>query len=365
MPRETEAEFLKLPEGPDLDNHFFEQNHSFDQIVGDLNIGIILFSLKTGKAVYANRFAEKYSRMDPGFFKTIFSLLSHREGAAKSNAVSNEVSIRFRGKVTTLGYSSYTVNEKTIIVLLSDIASKTVSANSRQENIYYDKISELIAEVAHEIGNPLAGISMSLQVLLNNVTNWPTEKSYEYISRTILEIDRLSTFLRSIREVSKETDLNMKWVDLKGIVEKLFSRNSDIITGKGIKIENKISGELQVFLDENAFYQILLNLLNNSLYILKKDEKITVYIESIDDHFVKLIYMNNGDPIDHQIIDKVFSPFFTTKEKGQGIGLAISLKLMTRMGGTIKVETPESLGGVKFSIFIQNRPREDHEKHKA
>lgn len=330
--------------------------YNFSEIFEDLSLGIILFDISTEKVLYANKFATKYSEIDNKFFKTVLNSISQIENSTEDIKVNRELIIRSRGKSAKLGYSSYSVNDHISLVLLSDIASKTVYSNSKQENIFYDKLSELIAEVAHEIGNPLAGISMSLQVLLNNIAEWPKNKSLDYISRTILEIERLSGFLKSIREVSKEAELQFEWLNLKGVVDKLISRNSDIIQDKKIKIENKIEDNLQVFLDQNAFYQILLNLLNNSLYILKKNQKITIYVENIDDYYIKLIYSNNGESINDNIIDKVFSPFFTTREKGQGIGLAISLKLMTRMGGTIRVETPPKGVGVKFSIFIQKKP---------
>ncbi|MCK5220039.1 MAG: HAMP domain-containing histidine kinase, partial [Candidatus Aminicenantes bacterium] len=204
-------------------------------------------------------------------------------------------------------------------------------------------------------GNPLAGINMSLQVLLTNINKWPKDKSIDYISRTIQEMDRLSDFLQSIREVSRETELKMRWLNLHDLVENLFKQNSDLIKEKKILTENKIDKDMEVYIDKNGFYQIILNLLNNSLHVLKQNQKISVYIEEIDQLYIKLIFKNNGPPIDIKIIDKIFSPFFTTKEKGEGLGLAISLKLMTRMGGTIKVETPENKIGAKFIIYVRNK----------
>lgn len=343
----------------------FNDLYTFTQVFDKLQLGIIVFDMSDGSVLYMNNLVSKYSADEKKFLETIFNAIKQMDNSTENGNISRELSLMSGGKVRKLGYSRYVIKDHVSLILLSDIASKTVSSNSKQENIFYDKLSELIAEVAHEIGNPLAGISMSLQVLLNNIAEWPSEKSFNYISRTILEIERLSGFLKSIREVSKEEKLQFKWLNLKGLIDKLIEGNSDLIKNKGIKIENKVEKDLMAYLDENSLYQILLNLLNNSLYILKKNQKITLYIENIDDHYIKMIYMNNGEPINDQIIDKVFSPFFTTREKGQGIGLAISLKLMTRMGGTIRVETPASGTGVKFSIYIQKRTYKNGTENQA
>ena len=158
--------------------------------------------------------------------------------------------------------------------------------------------------------------------------------------------------------MSKETELEMKWVNLHNIVNKLFLQNSDLIRKQKIKIENSIEKDLDIYIDENALYQILLNLLNNSLHVLKPNQKIRLYIEDIDPLYIKFVFRNNGTPIASNIIDKIFSPFFTTKEDGEGIGLAISLKLMTRMGGTIMVETPEDTPGAKFTLYIRNKSKD-------
>jgi signal transduction histidine kinase len=346
---------------PPLDRETLNSDPVIKKIFNDLPLGIIFMHTPSGTPLYFNNFFEKKLYDEKEIFRIIRKILERSGKERILSGVGNEISIKSRGKMITLGFSYYPVDDHTYIILISEIASKTVFSNTRHENIFYDKLSELIAEVAHEVGNPLAGINMSLQVLLHNILEWPSQKSMDYISRTILEIERLSDFLKSIREVSKETELKLKWINLHQIIDKLFVQNSDLTNQKKITTENKVPDTLEVFLDWNAFYQIILNLLNNSIHILKPNQKVSFYIEEIDRLYVKLVYRNTGPPIDPQILDKIFSPFFTTKEKGEGIGLAISLKLMTRMGGTIKAEIPVDSTGAKFIIYIPNREKKDED----
>ena len=333
----------------------FKSNPILVKIFDDLPIGIIIYNKIADKVLYSNKFLHKNSLNEKDIFRIITKYIIRSQEDIEYTNVSRDISVKSKGRRFSLGFSFYSIDDDNYFILLSEIASRTVFSNNKDANIFFDKLSELIAEIAHEIGNPLAGINMSLQVLLANINKWPPGKSIDYISRTIQEIDRLSDFLKSIREVSRETELEMKWLNLHDLVEKLYKQNSDLIKEKMILTENKIDRDMDVYIDKDGFYQIILNLLNNSLHILKQNQKISFYIEEIDQLYIKLIFKNNGDPIDSKIIDKIFSPFFTTKEKGEGLGLAISLKLMTRMGGTIKVETPENGIGVKFIIYIRNK----------
>jgi len=101
---------------------------------------------------------------------------------------------------------------------------------------------------------------------------------------------------------------------------------------------------------------VLFNLMQNSLDCLAKTgEKgvIDVRIEGVGEFFVKLVFKNNGPAIRPDILEKIFMPFFSTKEEGSGMGLNISRKLMTRMGGTIKAEVPgDGDWGAGFVLYI-------------
>jgi signal transduction histidine kinase len=82
-----------------------------------------------------------------------------------------------------------------------------------------------------------------------------------------------------------------------------------------------------------------------------------IYVEEKDDFFIKLIYRNNGKSIPEESLKKIFYPLYTTREEGKGIGLAVSQKLMTRMGGTMKAISPEDGIGAKFVLYIPNKPK--------
>jgi signal transduction histidine kinase len=333
-----------------------QDNRILKIILDEINMGMSFLDYKKEILLISNRhFKLTVKSRESVIIRYIINFINNNITNPHRFNLSQELKIRENDRVYLFGFSTYQITDEIIAVLINEIASKSIYIQSQQENQFYDKLSELVAEIAHEIGNPLSGINMSLQVLENNLDTWPHYKIKDYIDRTINEINRLSVFLKRIRDISNENKLQMNTINLKSIIDEVFHQNQEILKQKKILLKNQVEENIFVSIDEVAFFQIILNLLKNSLHILKPKNQINIYIESIDEYYIKLVFRNNGSPIPDELLDKIFSPFFTTKDPGDGLGLPISLKLMTRMGGTIKAVPPEDGRGAKFVIYIPNR----------
>lgn len=286
-------------------------------IFDEINIGILFVNLKKRNLLFANRFF--YSLVgtkEAMILQNIFEYADANINRRSKLNISQDLNIQDNGHSFLLGFSIYGISDGIIAVLLREIGSKSIYIQSRQENEFFDKVSELVAEIAHEMGNPLSGISMSLQVLQQNVASWPQEKINMYIERTISEINRLAVFLKRIRDISNEDKLEMKTINMKSIIDDLYHQNQEILKQKRIRFRNLVEDETLIFIDEVAFFQIMLNLLKNSLQILEQKQEIRIYVESIDEYYIKLVYWNNGPQIPEELMEKIFSPFYTTKERG-------------------------------------------------
>lgn len=340
------------------ENYINKERWNIIKIFNDISVGVIILNCEQENISFSNQYFNLIpsARMNIILDK-IYNHCRQNKNFPQKFKMRQEIEIREEKKGYLYGFSTYQINRETIVVFISEIASKSVYFESKQENIFYDKLSELISEIAHEMGNPLSGINTSLQVLLHNLSTWPQEKIEDYIKRTVNEINRLSVFLKRMREVSSENSLQMKQINLKQLVQTVYNQNEDLIKQKKIKFCNEVDEDIEVFIDEGAFYQIILNLLNNSINILPPHKKINIYVEDKDDFFVKMIYRNNGKPIPEELLKKIFYPLYTTREEGRGIGLSVSQKLMTRMGGTMKAIPPEDSKGAKFVLYIPNRPK--------
>ncbi|MCI0471070.1 MAG: HAMP domain-containing histidine kinase, partial [Candidatus Aminicenantes bacterium] len=181
---------------------------------------------------------------------------------------------------------------------------------------------------------------------------WDDGKKKEFIKRADFEIDRLSNYLETMRNFTSAREPEKKSHYLSKVIERAIFQNSAMLESKRISIESHIDENISVWIDEDIFYQVLLNLLLNSFDILPREGKIRIEVEGVNDFMVKLVYKNNGPAIPFDIRKKILMPFFSTKKKGQGIGLALSLKQMIRMGGSLKVEDSDGEWGARFVLYL-------------
>jgi signal transduction histidine kinase len=325
-------------------------------VLNKISIGIVILNYKEKIVLFGNEYYESLTspQKREEMLDNIYEYLDASVDTQKKLDINQNMLVKGDGKELLLSFTPYRVSDELFIVLIDEITSGIMYFLTKQENQYYNKLSDLIAEMVHEIGNPLSGINTSLQVLLHNISNWPMEKVTKYIERTINEINRLSDFLSRMREVSDENKLEIKPTNLKKIIDGVLLQNEALLQQQEITYENSVEDDIIVSIDEVAFHQIMLNLINNSLHILTPGKSIKINVQGIDEYYVRVVYRNDGESIPEDQMEKIFSPLYSTKGKRKGIGLAISLKLMTRMGGTMKAVPPEDGTGVKFMLYVPN-----------
>ena len=136
-------------------------------------------------------------------------------------------------------------------------------------------------------------------------------------------------------------------------IEKVRMLLSASLAAHRVHVEVECNTTATITADENLLSHVLLNLLHNAMDVLKDhpgERKIRVYAETGPGGGALIRVMNNGPQIPLDIQDKIFIPFFTTKENGSGIGLSLSRQIMTLHGGFIDVESGE--GQTTFTISL-------------
>ncbi len=210
-------------------------------------------------------------------------------------------------------------------------------------------LGELSAGMAHEIRNPLGSIRGTAEILRDA---FPPEDRYaEFTKIMVSEVDRLNKvledFLRFARPDASERN-DFKPDQVLGEVLQLTQQQA---SKKQISIvwdEKKLPAAIG---DSSQFKQVFLNLILNALQALPHGGQLLIESSLMDDQ-IHLVFSDNGPGIPENDLDKIFNPFFTTKDDGTGLGLAITHRIVKNHCGQISVRNrPE--GGAQFTLILQ------------
>lgn len=272
------------------------------------------------------------------------------------------------GDEICLGFSvselrdSHRQNAGRIIIFqdLSDV-KKLELENKRAERLA--AIGQLAASIAHEIRNPLASISGSVE-MLESMADLGEDDAL--LMRIIVrEVDRLNHLITDFLEFSRPRPLEFVDTDLlkltREVVDLFKNQRSDTHLQVDLDIPNELhAAPAQV--DREALRQILWNLLNNAREAMPAApaaHRVRVSICAPDTHphtHWRISIEDSGTGIAKSISERIFDPFFTTKEAGTGLGLATIHRLINQHDGRIHVTHSDELGGARFDIDIPAAP---------
>ncbi|MCL5029622.1 MAG: ATP-binding protein [Bacteroidetes bacterium] len=190
---------------------------------------------------------------------------------------------------------------------------------------------ELLAQIAHEIRNPLGGIE-----LLASLTKEELEgesKKTDYLDKILKEVNGLENLISSYLNYSRPMSANPKWINLPEMVKGLNEILNGSLKKKNVNLITDIKLN-KIYYDENHLREILLNLIRNSLDSIECDGEVIISASEKKSSW-EISIKDNGAGISKENLNKIFNPFFTTKKNGTGLGLAICKKLSTENKSTL------------------------------
>ncbi len=244
---------------------------------------------------------------------------------------------------------------------LEDRVKEEVSQVEKQQQLLIQKsklesIGELSAGLAHEINQPLVGISMGLENILHKKLSGGIEG--DYIDRKIdylfKDVDRIKNIIEHVRVFSRDQqDSKIDEVDINIVIGNALSMIEKQLNNNNIQLNLGLShSALKTMGNAYKLEQVILNLISNAKQALEEKEKIsgsgfikTILISSFTINETAAIEVfDNGIGISKEHIHNIFDPFFTTKssERGTGLGLSISYGIINEMDGEIKVESVQN-----------------------
>lgn len=214
-------------------------------------------------------------------------------------------------------------------------------------------IGKLAAGVAHEIRNPLSSIRGFAQFLSQSLKDSPREQAYA--QTMVSEVDRINRVVTDLLTFASPTKAEPIPGDVTELVEhcvRLVQADAD---SRNITLRRNITDLSKVRLDTNQLTQALLNLLLNAMQSVESGGTIEIgaALKPSEDRLL-LWVEDNGAGIQPDRVEKIFDPFYTTRDKGTGLGLAIVHKIVENHQGGIGVESPPAgkRKGSRFTLFL-------------
>jgi two-component system sensor histidine kinase HydH len=207
--------------------------------------------------------------------------------------------------------------------------------------------------VAHEIRNPLNAISIAAQRLKNEFSPTANQKEYLSFTQTMLdEIKRLNQIINQFLSLAKTHKLNLATTDLRELLEDILQLVRIEAEEKGVALKQKLADLPEVEIDREEMKKAILNIILNAVQATRAGGEVS--LSASQDGTSKEVIIeikDTGEGISKENLSKLFQPYFSTKDKGAGLGLSIAYRIITDHKGKLDVESREGVG-TTFTIKL-------------
>lgn len=237
------------------------------------------------------------------------------------------------------------------VLLFQDVTKLIHLEEKLKQNEKLAAVGQLAAGIAHEIRNPLASMSASIEMLKasKELQDGENQKLMEIAIR---EIDRLNRLISEFLDFVKPEKIKRVPVKISDVLSQILSSvrtNQEL--SRGIEIVENYDAQAIVLGSEEKLKQVIWNFVLNALQAMKGTGKLLVGARPLNEYKTVFWVEDTGEGMSEEVLHHLYEPFFTTKDKGTGLGLATAYKVIEAHQGEIKVTS--HLGkGTKFEIIL-------------
>jgi signal transduction histidine kinase len=222
----------------------------------------------------------------------------------------------------------------------------------------------MAAGIVHEINNPLSGILVYAKLMLKQLKGgeFALEDAERNLTKIEQEVQRCSRIIRNLLDFSRQTPPQLRRVDMAQVIEEALLVLGHQASLQNIEVVKDYSPDTpNIEADFDQMRQVLNNLFTNSVQAMEEGGKITLRLSKGDlsdlpgaENVLKVEIRDTGHGIPPENMEKLFTPFFTTKEKGSGVGLGLAVVygIIQRHNGRIEVSSKVN-EGTAFTIYLR------------
>lgn len=273
--------------------------------------------------------------------------------------------IRSSGRMIPVAVTCYPLVEGSgenigAILTLKDITYvRELEAAVRQAD-RLSTLGTLAAGLAHEVKNPLGGIKGAAQLLEREFS--PESEMLEYTKVVIRETERIDHIIRELLELASPRALKLGPVNLHRILGNILLLQKQAVNDRNISFIQQLDPSIpEILADEELLTRLFLNLICNAIDAIGNDGRLTVSSRVLSDYkmtqnqrnsrMVAIEVSDDGPGIPQADLENIWTPFFSTKSAGTGLGLTICHKIVAEHRGMIKVESDQG-HGTKFTVLL-------------
>jgi len=244
------------------------------------------------------------------------------------------------------------------MMMLRDVTEKKELEGQLRKSDTLNVVGELAAGIAHEIRNPMTALKGFIQLLQGSIK----EDYSMYFNVITSELQRIESIITEFLVLAKPQAIQFRQNDITKIMKDTIDLLGAQATMHNVQITAKYSESLPlIYCEPNQLKQVFINILKNAIEVMPKGGIIDVKIERLCEEFIRISIRDQGCGIPEDKIKKLGEPFYTTKERGTGLGLMVSFKIIEEHRGKIEVESEVGVGTTFYITLPIKIEKEDYD----
>lgn len=313
-----------------------KSKESFYNILNSLPVGVVV---QNGKStVFSNREAEKFGWAE---FSVKLDRLSTKAGEIKNG----KGHFRWRKNILANGSS-----EGKEVIIFEDVTEVQKMKERHERDERLRAMGEMAARIAHEIKNPLGSMQLFLSMVVKGEVG---AKERDYINSVMFGVNTIDRIINNLLSYTRPKTIVLRQESLSKVVKETLDFMSVSTRNRAVGIEFTSSYDAASSFDPDLMKLALMNLISNAIEAIADEGFIKVDVRE-EGKYVSVTVTDNGVGMNDDTRKNIFNPFFTTKDKGVGLGLFIAHNIITAHEGYIEVESAEGRGA-SFAVFLPKK----------